>query len=193
MCYNIENNFLGGEKMEILLYIIIILVAYSIMGLISRNINESKGYDGGFAWGFLLGIIGIIVVAVRNPNIISYNQYDDLHYSANDNSKLSMLENQSDDERTLKNGGWKCSKCRRVNASYVTTCDCGMNIRDNNAENQIKSISSENIRNNKIEKNIKINSSDSVMNELKKYKEMLDNGLISEEDYDKKKKSLLGI
>ena len=31
------------------------------------------------------------------------------------------------------------------------------------------------------------------MNELKKYKEMLDNGLISEEDYDKKKKSLLGI
>ena len=128
MCYNIENNFLEGEKMEILLYIIIILVAYSIMGLISRNINESKGYDGGFAWGFLLGIIGIIVVAVRNPNIISYNQYDDLHYSANDNSKLSMLENQSDDERTLKNGGWKCSKCRRVNASYVTTCDCGITL-----------------------------------------------------------------
>ena len=31
------------------------------------------------------------------------------------------------------------------------------------------------------------------MNELKKYKEMLDNGLISEEDYDKKKKSLLYI
>lgn len=161
--------------MEFLLYIIIILAAYIIMGVISKNINESKGYDGGFAWGFLLGIIGIIVVAVRNPNIISYNQYDDLHYSLNDNSKLSMLAKQTDDERTLKNGGWKCSKCRRVNASYITTCECGMNIRDNNAGNQIKI------------------SPDIMTNELKKYKEMLDSGLISEEDYDKKKKSLLGI
>ena len=30
--------------------------------------NRDKGYDGGFAWGFFLGIIGIIVVAVRPFN-----------------------------------------------------------------------------------------------------------------------------
>lgn len=30
--------------------------------------NQEKGYDGGFAWGFFLGIIGIIVVAVRPYN-----------------------------------------------------------------------------------------------------------------------------
>lgn len=36
-----------------------------IFGCISKHINESKGYEGGFAWGFWLGVIGIIVVACR--------------------------------------------------------------------------------------------------------------------------------
>ena len=36
-----------------------------MLGIITRKINKSKGYDGGFGWGFGLGVIGIIVVAVR--------------------------------------------------------------------------------------------------------------------------------
>lgn len=39
-----------------------------IFGSITRSMNRDKGYDGGFAWGFFLGIIGIIVVAVRPFN-----------------------------------------------------------------------------------------------------------------------------
>ena len=48
----------------------IILVIVCILGGITLHINKSKGYKGGFAWGFFLGIIGIIVVACRpyNPN-----------------------------------------------------------------------------------------------------------------------------
>lgn len=37
-------------------------------GLISKYINESKGYVNGFAWGAWLGIIGILVVVCK-PNI----------------------------------------------------------------------------------------------------------------------------
>jgi len=50
-----------------------ILVVSVICGFITKNINESKGYDGGFAWGLLLGIIGILIVAIRpfNKNIRS--------------------------------------------------------------------------------------------------------------------------
>lgn len=45
--------------------VIIWLVVSLICGLISKNITASRGMDGGFWWGFLLGILGIIVVAVR--------------------------------------------------------------------------------------------------------------------------------
>lgn len=37
-------------------------------GFITRHMNLKKGYQGGFAWGFWLGIIGIIVIACRKPN-----------------------------------------------------------------------------------------------------------------------------
>jgi hypothetical protein len=48
-----------------MLYLIIYLIAGVVCGFITKSMNESKGYDGGFAWGFFLDIIGIIVVAVR--------------------------------------------------------------------------------------------------------------------------------
>ncbi len=28
-------------------------------------------------------------------------------------------------EKIIKNGGWKCDRCGRVNASYISTCVCG--------------------------------------------------------------------
>lgn len=39
-----------------------------VCGFITKSMNQNKGYDGGFAWGFFLWIIGIIVVAVRPFN-----------------------------------------------------------------------------------------------------------------------------
>lgn len=44
---------------------IIAIIAGIICGSITKSMNEAKGYEGGFAWGFWLSIIGIIVVAVR--------------------------------------------------------------------------------------------------------------------------------
>lgn len=54
---------------------IISIIVCIVCGFISKSINESKGYEGGFWWGFLLTIIGIIVVAVRpfNKNSSSSN------------------------------------------------------------------------------------------------------------------------
>lgn len=47
---------------------IIVLLAITIrmiFGSITDKMNKEKGYDSGFWWGFFLGVIGIIVVAVR--------------------------------------------------------------------------------------------------------------------------------
>ncbi|MDE6678156.1 MAG: hypothetical protein K2K02_03850 [Ruminococcus sp.] len=50
-----------------------VIINASIWGLITRAISKSKGYKGGFAWGFWLGIIGLIVVACK-PDNRGYNQ-----------------------------------------------------------------------------------------------------------------------
>ena len=44
------------------------LIVSIICGFITKSMNENKGYDGGFLWGFLLSVIGIIVVAVKPFN-----------------------------------------------------------------------------------------------------------------------------
>ena len=36
-----------------------------VFGAVTKAINRNRGKDGGFWWGFFLGIIGIIIVAVR--------------------------------------------------------------------------------------------------------------------------------
>ena len=47
------------------IYLITILVVQIVFGLITKKINNNRGREGGFWWGFFLGVIGIIVVAVR--------------------------------------------------------------------------------------------------------------------------------
>jgi len=55
-----------------LFYVAGVLIIHIILGIATKSINESKGYTGGFAWGFFLGIIGIIVVACKaNANTTS--------------------------------------------------------------------------------------------------------------------------
>ena len=41
------------------------VVALLVCGFVSKTINDNRGKDGGFWWGFFLGVIGIVVVAVR--------------------------------------------------------------------------------------------------------------------------------
>jgi hypothetical protein len=57
------NSYLIG--LYAILVLVALLIPSIICGLISLQINNDKGYDGGFAWGFCLGILGIIVTAIR--------------------------------------------------------------------------------------------------------------------------------
>ena len=42
-----------------------VIINALLWGFITKTISKSKGYKGGFAWGFWLGIIGLIVVACK--------------------------------------------------------------------------------------------------------------------------------
>ncbi len=57
--------------------LVVNIILMIVFGLITKNINTKKGYDGGFAWGFFLGIIGIIVVAVRSNAPIKTDSVSD--------------------------------------------------------------------------------------------------------------------
>ena len=46
-------------------YFITYMIVAVIFGFVTKAINNSRGREGGFWWGFFLGIIGIIIVAVR--------------------------------------------------------------------------------------------------------------------------------
>lgn len=51
--------------MEAVIIIIVYLIMNIICGCITKYLASTKGYDGGFAWGFWLGIIGVLVVGFR--------------------------------------------------------------------------------------------------------------------------------
>lgn len=122
------------------------LLAYLIQGIIfgaiTRYVAESKGYDGGFWWGFFLGMIGLLVVGFR-PN--QTWQSDSLNNSA---YWTQLQENASG---SSKHAMWRCVcgtenpvtlnycvRCRR-NRSEVNKDDrekcphCGAMNRKNNA------------------------------------------------------------
>ncbi len=127
------------------------LITRSVLGFISQTINENKGYEGGFWWGFFLGTIGIIIVALKEE------RYLRLDYN---------------EPRPLEN--WKCEKCGLTN--YTENCSCG------NTKTYNKVL---------IAEKAKKDRERGIIDNLKSYKELLDSGVITQEEFDKKKAELL--
>ena len=54
--------------MEPLLAVVLIFVYAFVCGMVGMGIGRGKGRErSGFWWGFLLGIVGIIIVAILPP------------------------------------------------------------------------------------------------------------------------------
>ena len=141
---------------------IIGIIVACIFGAITKNINESKGYDGGFAWGFWLGVIGIIVVSCKQPNPYTYK-------------RESIIRKPNPIDEVPPPGGWKCT-CGRSHAAYESSCACGRS----KTEVQLGAKK----ENNPTTDNISA---------IKEYKKLLDDGIITQEEFEEKKKQLLGL
>lgn len=178
------------------MYIVYILISVAVsigFGIATNKIIENKGYyDNWFWWGFFFGWIALIV-ALTKPEARHYSrpsgEYYETYFSAN--SKDHDYEQQ-----LLASGGWKCA-CGRVNAGYVSSCSCGKSKnqlqleklkKDNEAKNQIKEreLTVEKIQTETATEFDKIAA-------IKEYKKLLDDGAISQAEFDAKKKQLLGL
>lgn len=124
--------------MVVLLY----LMQGIIFGAITRYVAESKGYDGGFWWGFFLGMIGLLVVGFR-PNMnsqpdagVSSAYWDNLQGNASGSGKHAMWHCVCGTENPVTLN--YCVRCRR-NRSEVNKDDrkkcryCGAMNRKSNA------------------------------------------------------------
>lgn len=163
---------------ELLIYLIISFVIACIFGAITKTINENKGYEGGFAWGFWLSWIGIIIVSCKEP---------------------VRTQHKATPSQVASSDGWEC-KCGRYHPSYISTCPCGINRRD--LISPPPPISNENIP---LQQNppaktelsttskrpVSLVDETNTITALKEYKALLDSGIITQDEFDAKKKDLL--
>ena len=150
--------------MVFLIYLIIIGIVGSVFGIATQNIIDNKGYDEKwFWWGFFFGFLAVLVALSKPEN----------HAYQSSNPTWMQPSSNTRDEDVLKQGGWKCT-CGRVNPSYTGTCVCGKR---------------------KEEKKVSMNTAETKdkFEDIKKYKELLDSGIITEEEFNKKKTELLGL
>lgn len=108
----------------VIFYLIAALVESCVFGAITLAINEKKGYEGGFWWGFFLGVIGIIVVACRESSYtVGYIPSNDSIYVAK-----KVAEAPIDKDAPVPDGGWRCI-CGRAHQPYESSCACGLSKR----------------------------------------------------------------
>ncbi len=174
-----------------------------LWGYVTMSIARNKGYDEKekkaewFLIGFLLGVIGVIFAACQptassNTSSNGYSNNSNVPSIGNgwwkcvcgdynppnvDTCICGMRKNLA----SSSSGTWKCS-CGRYNSSYVGTCSCGRN-KAGYLRSDVKT-----------EKNTKKPSFEGDgLDQLKKLKELLDMGAITQEEYDIKKKEILKI
>lgn len=154
--------------MEVL-FIVIIIIVYIIQGVFWGNITnkviEDKGYyDNWFWWGFFFNWIALLV-AFSKPVKIKDTSYDD-----------GMLLEKWNDGNKHNNGRWECAFCHLVNESIVSTCACGKDREE--SEQYAKS------------QNTGVKEEDIILL-LREYKELMDDGIITQAEFNAKKKELL--
>ena len=178
------------DALSFLLVIVSLLIFNIICGAISEKINREKGYDGGFAWGFLLCILGIVVTAVR-----PYRQY--IKVKNNTVSEVPHIFWCAGCGSTFSSSNSKHTECPTCKCTLKETTILAEDWRRLQEEEKLqlkrefangKHIKSSLYNNNK-EKND--SSSFSKADEIRKFKDLLDEGAITEEEYEKAKTKLL--
>lgn len=148
--------------------LIAVLVWGLVWGFATQAVITNKGYyQNWFWWGFFFGLIAMIV-ALSKPNA-----------QTNVSTAAPEWMSHGHNNQLLDAGGWTCS-CGRVNPSYTGTCACGKTKQQ--ALESVQEQAKEKATDEEIAK----------LEKVKAYKEFLDSGVITQEEYEAKRKEILG-
>lgn len=192
-----------------------------VWGFVVKSVNENKGYEGGFWLGFWLGWIGLIIVLSKQNYQPSNMDATHLMHLAEETEEQYQMDSRSAKERhqkdLLKNGGWKCACCNKVNPSYLTTCSCGAKQKPYGSISEDSDSASRPFRicphcrklhktfvyecdcgygqKSRHESESAISNSAAgtqlAMEKLTTLKQLLDSGVLTQEEFDRKKQELL--
>ena len=165
----------------------VIIIVCLICGAISNSISKNRGMAGGFWWGFFLWVIGIIVVALMPVDKAKQEEYLNntahIYFCPQCGKTFSGISDKKNDN---------CPNCNCLMLETSILRDEWQNYSDDKKE-QLRRAFAEGQYSRKA---TSTNSPSSIVggaDEIKKYKELLDSGIITQEEFDAKKKQLLGL
>lgn len=172
-----------------------ILIICFTFGSITKHISEKKGYEDGFAWGFWLNFIGIIVVACK-PDIRSNKpqEYESMFSQTQikdkvwqcicgqeNSDKLNYCVHCHRDRFNDQEEIMKCPYCGEINNKSNTTCSaCHNNLQVNSIADTLLTSEEPAVQDNRI---------DDI---VKKLSELHSKGIITDEWFNSTKAELLG-
>ncbi len=194
---------------ELITAVIGYIIRGIIWGVVVDVVLDSKGIgESWFWWGFFFGVFALLVACVQ-PKVTTYvplsassksdvpGESSFLRYSNSAQPKGTPVKVAPVVVEPVKipEGGWLCA-CGRANAHYVSTCACGVSRYE--AENGISHSGTEeklDVRKTDPTEKQDIQNMDDMdkISAIKGYKELLDSGIITQDEFDAKKKQLLGI
>ncbi|MCI9078212.1 MAG: SHOCT domain-containing protein [Lachnospiraceae bacterium] len=151
--------------MVLFIIVIIVFVIQGVFwGITTNRVMYNKGYCDDWFWKGFFFSGAAFAAALSKP--------------AKDNGTYQedILLEKIHKEDLLNNDGWECPFCHSLNGSIVSTCGCGKS-REYGME-YIK------------QQNTSIPEQNTILL-LKEYKELMDNGVITQEEFDIKKRKLL--
>ncbi len=151
---------------------------------------EYLGYWGDFerGIGYYAMIISAIVVVIAGIVLLvnlNYGENDTSYYHSPNSAYLNQdLYKPNDFARTPSSSEWRCN-CGRINPNFTGTCACGLR-KSQVAPMEAAPVSETNRAKQQAAKEYE------KISLLKEYKELLDSGIITKEEFNEKKKNLLG-
>lgn len=183
-----------------------VLLSLAIVVLLIVFLETYKNYYGWntiiirelveISWGYIATLICMMVATICGI-LDGIGLSEKIFNNYNNTNHSSALSNYSDEmiiAQQLKDGYWKCL-CGKLNPPYTTGCSCGLTVSEINKrkhqQEKIVAEQKENKQKEAEERNIASEKNNIVL--LKEYKDLLDNGIITQEEFDKKKHELLNI
>ena len=188
-----------GIIVDVIAVILIVWAAFEFIGDISKY-NDNNWWNGGYnykspltdhekgvLWRFGIGAFFAIISSALITS--AKNAENSASVSSRKTSAFSSYAYSQEANRP--ESGWKCV-CGQSNANYIGTCSCGRSRKDVEKVAAQQASSTEQASAADVQEDAVLNQLNGI-EAIKAYKELLDSGVISQEDFDKKKNELLGI